>query len=237
MIICTLSAQVVNIEKKRTKKAEGGLQGNIDLNFALTETTKQIIQGKNDIKFQFIHKNNTVLFFNNLSLMQIDNEKFLNDGFQHLRYNYNIIKDNLIAEIFVQHQYNSIKKLNRRMLGGFGPRIKIVENENIRIFSGPLCMYEYEELLTKEVHEKWRASIYISLSVDYKQIKINSITYYQPNISETKDYRISSDSSLNIGITDKLSFKSGFSLSFDSQPPEDIASLFYTLNNGVSFTF
>lgn len=238
LIAIPSSSQVVNIEKKRMT-GEKALQGNLDLSLSIIENNNQIVQGKNDIKIQFNKNKHTVLFFNNLSLSQVNEEKYINDGFQHLRYNYEIVKTPLIFEIFSQHQYNTLKKLKQRYLLGIGPRIRLNDNDTLRLYIGALPMYEYEVLTDDSTkHENLRLSTYFSMSYVFNKIlSIDNISYFQPIINDFTSYRVSSESSLKFNISKNLIFKTSFGLTYDSKPPFDVKNLFYNLTNGISFKF
>lgn len=237
-LLGSLSAQVVNIEKKRKKDKESGIQGNFDLSFNLIQASSEIIQAKNNIKLQYYKKKHTALFFNDISLSQIDGNKYLNDGFQHFRYNYDLIGNAVIAEAFVQHQYNTIKKLEKRFLFGAGPRFKLADTDTFRLFVGPLSMFEYELLDNDSITRKYRMSFYVSLSYSFNELlNFNHISYYQPNYNDFSDFRLSGESSLNIKVTDKLALKVSFNIAYDATPPPGVNDLFYTWLNGLSYSF
>lgn len=240
LILFSLSSfsQVVNIEKKRNSDSEKGIQGEFGLSASIKENGKQIIQGNNTIKLQYNNRKSTVLLFNDLVLMSVDNNNLVNEGFQHLRYNHELVPKILIGEAFIQHQYNSIKKLNRRVLVGGGPRFQIVANDTLRIFFGPLVMFEHEELLEGTINRRARMSAYLSLSVNlFGKGMLSTVAYYQPSLNRLDNYRISNDTSMKLKITKKLSYVLTFNMAFDSQPPSEIEKLFYTLQNGISYSF
>ncbi len=241
-------SQLVNIEEKRKAKKEG-IQGDISFSIDLKENTKQIFQFKNSIGVQYVKSPHTILLFNDLSFIQVDNEPALvNSGFQHIRYNYTFQDSSFITwELFAQHQYNSIKLLKRRFISGTGPRFRVIKNKNFRLFIAPLSMYEYE-LLTDDSTEthKIKADYYTSLFININDIfSISNTTYYQPDYSYWKDFRISSETSLNLQFTEKLSFSIIYDLAYDSDPPVDytldepapIPKLFYSLRNALVYSF
>lgn len=238
-IVSITSAQVVNIEKKRIGEDDEGFSGKIDLSAGITETENQIIQGKNNIKLQYKKNQHTFLLFNNISLIKADEQKLINDGFQHVRYNYELEKIPITWETFTQNQYNTVKLLKRRILTGAGPRFRILNNDTISFFVGPLVMYE-NEILTDDstTFETIRMSNYLSFAVNLsKTLSFNHITYYQPDLSNFNDYRISSETSFKLFFTRKLAFSIVFNYTFDSKPPTDINKSFYSLSNTISYTF
>jgi len=235
-----ISGQVVNIEKKR-KGSTDGFQGIIGIGFQLLDNGKKVMQFTNNIDLQYKSGAHTLLLINDLSLMTIDDESIVNSGFQHIRYNYTI-KDSsfLTLEILGQHQYNPIKLLSQRLIAGIGPRLRLVNTEKAMFYLGSPVLYEYEKLsdINTSITELIRLDIYASISVQLtKHLKLNSITYYQPDIKRFADFRISSETIFTFKITDKLEFNTGFEATYDSEPPDDIQQLFYYWRNKLSYSF
>ena len=154
-------------------------------------------------------KRHLALFVNDLGFERSGGQSFVNQGSQHLRYNYKLL-ENITWEAFVQSQYNSIAKIQFRGLTGIGPRLKLLGLEKYRLYVGTLVMYEHEELdeETLIINRDWRASSYLSLSFfPTDNITFVSTTYYQPVLNDFKDYRIASENSFVLGIFEKLSLK------------------------------
>lgn len=230
---------MVNIEKKRLGDKEGGLQGSVELSLTIKEYNDEIIQGKSNIRLQYHNKRSTFLVFNEISLMQINGVRYLNEGFEHLRYNYDFPNSRIVGEFFLQHQYNTLKKIANRVLIGIGPRFKIIAKDSLGIFFGLLSIYEYEHLI-EDLGEtnKFRLSSYISLRYIFsKLISINNTTYYQPDYANFNDYKIATENNLLFNIGKGFSFKVSFKLTYDSDPPEGVTDLFYSLENGLKFAF
>lgn len=234
-----LSAQLVNIEKSR-KEAKPGFQGHIDLNLMLTQNTRQIFETGTSAHVQYHKDRHTLLLLNNISFMRVEGDNLINNGFQHLRYNYTLGKGFTTAEIFTQHQYNSIRLLQRRFLLGAGPRFKILENDDLGIYIAPLVMYE-QELLNDDNEtqtDKFKGDIYVSgtYALD-KRINFSHTTYYQPDFARFSEFRIASETGLEMKFNDRFSFLVTYNLAYDSHPPQDIPQLFYTLKNGIKYSF
>ncbi len=235
-----LIGQVVNIEKKRKKDAEG-FQGRIELGFHFIDNGKKIMQFTNDIDLQYKKGAHTILLLNNLSLMTVDDENLVNSGFQHLRYNYTV-KDSsfLTLELLGQHQYNPIKLLAQRFIAGAGPRFRLVNKEKVALVIGAPVLYEYERLSdsTETVTRLWRLDGYVAFRWQInKNFRIGTISYYQPAFEDFSDYRISSETEFSFKISDKLEFVTGFEATYDSQPPLEIQQLFYYWRNKLSYSF
>lgn len=239
LFISSLSAQIVNVEKKR--KNSGGFQAVADFEFSLKETGSQIVQLANNIDLQYNKKAHTFIFLNNISFMRVDGGNLFNNGFQHLRYNYTF-KDSsfLTLEAFSQFQYNDNKLLKERILGGGGLRFRIIKTENFHWFIAPLVMYEHEKLSneTEDLSELIRGDAYNNIYLKLgKIVTFSNIVYYQPAFNNFNDYRLSSDASLRFNITKYFSYDVGFSVEYDNEPPAEVQKMFYQFKNKLVFKF
>ncbi len=244
VIIFTLSAnlcgQVVNIEKKR-KGNQDGFAGVIKFGFDIVENNKHIVKFKNVIDLQYKKASHVWIFINDIKLMQVDDNKLVNDGFQHLRYNYTF-KDSsfLTFEAFTQNQYNTVKQIEKRFLAGAGLRYRIVNTDKMSVYLATLGMYEYEKRSNadKEILETARLTSYVSMSWDIlDNLSFKHISYYQPSFKNLNNYRFASESSFNIKITSMLFFKTAINLTLDSHPSEGVNRTFYVLENALQFKF
>lgn len=240
LVPLNLQGQLVNIEKSR-KDAIPGFQGHIDLSLMLTQNTKQIFEGSSSALLQYTRESHTLLALNSIGLMRVEGDNLINNGFQHLRYNYTLPGGGFTtAEIFVQHQYNSIRLLRRRFLLGGGPRFRIYESKDLGIYIAPLVMYE-QELLNDEDKtqtDKFKGDLYISVTYALdEKINFSHTTYYQPDLAILKEFRLSSETGLELKFNESFSFLATFNLAYDSDPPRGIPELFYTLRNGIKYSF
>ncbi len=232
-------AQLVNIEKDRKEQKEG-FQGNASLSITLTQNITSIFQISNQINLQYHKDPHTVLLLNTIGLMQVDGDNLINNGFQHLRYNYEVTPDFLTLEAFTQHQYNTIRLLQRRFLLGAGPRLKVLGGESFAIFLAPLVMYEYEQLSNDQqtLTRKFKGDFYLSGSVQLgDRLFFSHTTYYQPDFAAFNEFRLASDTSLEVKVSEQFSLQVGFDYLYDSHPPQDVPNTFYTLRNGLKYSF
>jgi putative salt-induced outer membrane protein YdiY len=230
--------QVINTEQKRAFQKKDGWVGSADLGFGLTQNVRTILQANSRITAQYHKNKGTLLLLNDLSLLKVDSNSVQNSGFQHVRYSYQL-KKFLIPEAFVQAQYNQVWKLQSRFLVGAGPRLQILKNDSNRVFMGFLAMYEREKVQdVRRIKNEVRMSNYLSMAFGIdKRVTFESITYYQPLFRSFKDFRVSSESSLRVGITKHMGFKTSFMLNFDSRPPDALTRMFYSFQNGFSYKF
>ena len=233
----TVFSQIVNVEKKR--KNTKGFQATIGLDFNIKNNGNRIIELANSVDLQYAHKAHTIIFLNNIKLLNIDQGSFINNGFQHLRYNYTI-KDSsfLTLEAFGQYQYNEQKLLQKRIISGGGPRFAVFRKKNFSLYIAPLAMFEHE-LYTDSAHTKTnliRLDSYTNLRFNINNfVSLNHITYFQPAFSDFKDYRISSETGIRFNISKHLAYNVSYAFDYDNQPPESIRNTFWYFNNKLVF--
>lgn len=232
-------SQIINVESLRKVTDTSGWTGNTSLGFSLTKNTNTLIRLNNNIHVQYKMNKHLALFVNNLGFERAGEQSFVNNGSQHLRYNYKVF-DDITLEAFVQSQYNSIAKIKFRGLAGTGPRFKLLGLDKYRLYLGTLVMYEHEELNeeTLIINRDWRASTYLSLSFfPTDNISFVSTSYYQPILNQFQDYRIASENSFVLGILEKLSLTVTYTLTFDATPATDVPDTFYNLSTGLLYAF
>ena len=101
-------------------------------------------------------------------------------------------------------------------------------------------MYEQELLNDEEntVTNKFKGDLYISgtYALD-ERVNFSHTTYYQPDFARFKEYRIASETGLELKFNSRFSFLITYNLAYDSHPPVDIPRLFFTLKNGMKYNF
>jgi hypothetical protein len=240
---CVLQAeaQVVNIEQRRIATDTTGWFGSARLSFAGSKTTKSIISLFTGGLLEYKSKStkDLWLFITDFSLITGDNEKFSNTGFGHLRYNRKL-NDAIRWEAFAQIQYNGLTKIDTRALFGTGPRFKLTDYEHAKFYFAVAYMYEYEKLLLEpvEYNRDHRLSSYFSFTLlPEETVSFMSTTYVQPLLSDFSDYRITSETTLFLGITKKLLLNVSFKYNYDVAPPEGVPTNTYYFINSLEIQF
>lgn len=108
LISNTIYSQIVDVESYRLKNDTNNFVGNINASFSANKNQKQIYQlGINSDLSLKIRKHNLMLITIYSWVNTNDNGKkddFLNEGFQHLRYNY-LLVDKLKLEAYLQYHH------------------------------------------------------------------------------------------------------------------------------------
>lgn len=230
-------SQIINIEdKRRTVVDTAGWFGNIDAGLNFVENGRSIFTVQGNLQLERMQYRHLFLSFSNINFIKIEDNAFDNNGVQHFRYNY-LINPALTYEAFAQAQYNEQTRIQFRGLLGTGLRIKPFVQEQFYI--GLSYMFEYDQVRdTDEIHRDQRWSSYISMAIrPGENIRISSTNYFQPLIDNFGDLRLSSQTSIIIKITERLHFKSGFTISFDSRIPEGVARTVSKFTNGLRWDF
>lgn len=235
----TLGQQVIHIENKRLAAEQKGFSGSASLQLNFIQNINNILQTTNLLNLQHVWERHSVLSVTNYSLTVFNENRVVNEGYQHFRYNYRT-NDLITMEAFTQVQFNEVLKMRFRWLTGGGPRISILESDSVRtrLFAGTLIMAEYEEETTGVVNRAMRLSQYISVGFPFAKIfTVDAIAYYQPDLSLWQDFRTSIEARLEVRITAKLTLELRQNVVYDSHPPEGIRHVFYNLSNGVRYRF
>ncbi len=224
-------AQIVNVENSR-KSAKKPFEASLNFEFNLKDIGDNILDLKTNADLQYAKGKSRFIFLNYLGYMKYNNADVQNLGYQHIRHNYTFRDSGSVtAEFFVQHQYNEIKLFRKRIIEGIGPRFRIYNRQKLKWYSAPLIMNEYEQLLDSASTrvKTVRLDAYTSLYIDFNEFfGLKHITYFQPDISNFDDFRLSSETTLRLKMTKKAAFDIGYSADYDSEPPPTVQYLFYS---------
>ncbi len=235
------NGQIVNIEDKRANLDTVGWFWQLDFGGKLTENTKSILALNGAVRIDQIKAQSQWLFLANYNLVKADEDRFVNDGFGHLRFGQQI-NHRWTWETFGQIQYNRRLLIDFRGLVGTGPRLQIRENENWELALGLLYMFEYNELEEGEIiRNDNRLSSYLSARVKVgEHASFASTSYYQPLVSQFGESRLSSINTLSISLNERIAFGSSFSITYDgllAQLLPGIPATNYTWNNTLRLRF
>jgi hypothetical protein len=230
-------AQVINIESKRFFKDTNGIIGRGDLNFSINRNVQRIYTGGINLHVQYKHFKHRILAISDLMVIKAGDQDFVNAGYQHFRYNYLWYK-RLTIEAFVQGQYNRVLLLNSRYMAGAGPRLKIYRTDNMRIYTGLMYLYEIQNQNNDSlISGNNRLSYYLTFNFDFQKLDVSSTTYFQPKLGDWTNYRIATDTNVEIEITTHFNLRSGINLLYDTRQPLRVPALTFLLRNGLAYKF
>lgn len=232
-------AQILNVESLRRVTDTSGWSGNMGVQFSLKRNVNDFITLSSDLLIQYKMNKHLVLLKNDLAFQKIEGEDFDNSLVSHLRYNYKLT-ERTVWEVFIQGQYNKINLIDFRGLIGTGPRFKLSKSEKYKFYLGTLAMYEHEDIADNitPTQRNLRASAYLSFSLyPNEHVSLVSTTYYQPRVDKIGDYRISSESSLLVGLFSNFALKTTYIFIYDSFPAVGIPNSQYNFTTGITYSF
>lgn len=245
-MICFYSkgyAQLVNIESQRIQSDS--------IRFVLMGEINYATQNLDDHKFSVFNTaitsqiksksfKNYFLLIATTEIAKTDQEDLNNAAFFHVRFNKKI-NNYLKFEALSQFQTNKLMGIDARYLVGFGLRDKLLAKNNLKIYAGSLYIFEIEKttIEANKASQISRLSFYLSTNFQLPNHigEFSSVSYYQPNLHQFSDFRLSNQSSLSFRLGPKLAFKNNFNIYYDAFPPPEIAKLNWNFSNGLSITF
>ncbi|MEM9920620.1 MAG: DUF481 domain-containing protein [Bacteroidota bacterium] len=242
LIAANLTGQIVDIEAKRSNISDtSGLFGYVDLSFNLIKNTRTITTIKGAVRLEWLKGRHRLLSLSNYNLTSVNDDRFINNAFQHLRYNYELNRW-LSWEAFAQVQENEQIRIQFRGLLGTGPRFQVADSPKQKIYIGMLYMFEYNEVAdTAFIQRDHRLSAYLSFFTSPNNLfSFSSTSYVQPEIIDPSDIRLTSSNTLQFKITDQLAYRASFVISYDSQLAKEaqgVPSTNYKFLNGLRWVF
>ncbi len=235
-----LSAQVIiHIDSDKHQLKEDGFSGNIDLSMSMSQAVNFVFGTNNASQIFYSKGKHTVKSLNGLNLTVVNKSKPINDGFQHFRYSYSLT-DRIIPEAFAQGQYNHNTKVAARYIVGIGGLFKIYnkDTDSMQLHLGIHYMPEYERELLGKINRHQRLNIMVSWGYTFKsKLKLDLVTYLQPDMMRLSDFRIMGNLALEMPITKRLTYRSSIGWVFDTHPPEGLRPNFFNTRNGLRYVF
>jgi hypothetical protein len=238
-----LKSQIVNIEDKRLRLGDSiTFKGFVDLGFNVFKNDKMLMTARVTGQLEKLaFQKHFFLLVGGYNFAKAEGQSFLNDGFVHLRYNFEL-NDHLVLEAFTQGQYNERTNILFRGLIGSGLRLKLKTGEKNRFYLGLAYMFEQNQynrdlIPTQNNH---RMSSYFSYNLNLtNNSRLVHTTYFQPLLNDFSNNMLSSEASLLFNFTKRLVFRATFNTSYDNDPrlPETIPDLIYTWTNGLRWDF
>lgn len=235
----TKAQTIIHIDYNKHQPDKEGFSGNVDLSMSLNQATNFVFGTNNGS--QVFYKENKHVFksLNGLNLTVVNKSRPINDGFQHFRYSY-LLTERIIPEAFVQGQYNHNTKIAARYIIGIGGLFKIynTETDSMQLHVGAHYMPEYERELLGKVNRHRRLNFMVSYGYTFKnKLTMNLVSYLQPDARNLSDFRFTGNISLELPITEHLTYRSSFGFVFDTYPPEGARPNFFNTRNGIRFVF
>lgn len=248
--VSVLPAQILNMEKHRVERDSGNFSAlNVNFNFSLFNRSADAdnpvnLLGLNN-RFQFFRKqgDHGVIFIHQFNYLRINDNPWLNTGFNHLRVHLWRTKKTSM-EVYSQHSYDNFRRLNPRMVGGVSARFRGIQDSIFSLTFGAGPMYEHEwwrhpsndelvevSFLKLNVYTSFRWSI-------SESIEMNGLLYYQvgydPSILDAR-HRMFFSTNLLTRLSKRLSFNTSFEFNYEDKPIIPITKFIFDIRNGLVF--
>ena len=240
-LMAPMQAQLVNAESKRIQNDSIRFTAIIETNFHTSKTnTTKVATYNFNFTTQLKSKNylNYYLLFGNYEHHQLNSNVVNNSSLLHFRYNRKL-NNTLRLEAFTQIQNNKLLHIEIRNLYGIGSRLKFWNHKLFSTYIGNSYMFEYQKTYQAENNsfQFHRLNNYLAFHLKNPQntIEINSITYYQPEIKNFNNYRLTNETGLNFKIFKNLSYTTALNLGYDNMPPLGIKKRNYSYRNGIKW--
>ncbi|CAM4374931.1 DUF481 domain-containing protein [Zobellia nedashkovskayae] len=235
------NAQLVNIESQRMQKDSVRFALKSDLLFNYTDNNgAYILAIGSNITTQVKSKDlNKIFFFiGNYNLIRSKDEDFQNSYFFHLRYNHKIT-DFFRLESFIQNQNNTLLSIRNRSLVGAGVRLKLVSEDNAKLYFGNAYMYEIEiQKDTEEQFNNHRNSSYLSATYAFPKTRLDftGTVYFQPLYRYIANHRVLSQLKAEMPLTGHLSISALYNYSYSSFSTTTESDRSSNLKLGLTFS-
>lgn len=236
------SAQIVNIEERRITGTNDSTDwyGFVRLAATVSKVKDDIFQFNATGQVQHKQPHSLTLLLLDARLLRAGKQDFTRSGFAHLRYNRDLT-ERLVWEAFAQAQANKLLLIEQRTLAGTGLRYRIFKSSDgkNRLYAGLAGLREHTRFLENNGDESWwRLSSYLSFTLrPWEGVALISTTYFQPQVEDFGNYRLSSEWRLDTPLGKRLSFNSTFSYSIDRSLPPAAPTDIYSWVNGLTFRF
>jgi hypothetical protein len=190
-----------------------------------------------------------VLIYGSAGMRDVSGETVVNNGYAHLRYT-RMQWPRFGGELYAQAQYDEVRLLRRRMVGGGGVRAVFADWERFGGWLGTGYMYERER---RDIPQEdrppggpdpismvnHRLSNYVTLVLEAVEDTLNfvNILYVQPRLDAFSDVQILEQLTMVIRITDRFSFNSDLQVRHDSRAPRSLKKTDLRLSQGVTISF
>lgn len=237
----------VNTEQYRTEQTDAASH-RVELDFGYKQGNVDLLTAGIDVGSTWHNENSSLLFIVDGSFAAkrtladyatapdidlLDSEAhYINKVLAHGRWNRQLT-DSWTMELFGQVEKNDFLLMDRRMLAGLGPRLRLLNSEHVHLAWGLAYMLEHERLnatsidLSQQAQDTLahRATSYLSGRVNIgESSSFGGTVYAQPRLTQPSDIRVLGELQLSVGINDVVALGVEFVFRHDSDPPTVAAS-------------
>lgn len=225
LFFTSFSYGFINVEPPVTGEKEG-----IDAEVSLSADYHTGNSDKRSIgtsgKGQYNSKEWLLYFIAGYNYGESNGKKDTDDGMVHLRYVHTLVDGLYDYELFYQTEFNAFQNIRIRNLAGSNLRRKVDIGFD-KFYLGTGIFYEYQkpDTLTENnpIYQRMKLNTYLSFLKKFNaHVNVTYLGYYQPNIEEFSDYRVSQTLQLNNLLTENLTLSIELMHHYNSTPYENI---------------
>lgn len=235
---------IVDVSRAANETAAEGVSGRLSAGWQRRTGNTDRISGDGDFTGRYRAGDHLFLIILQSAYGEQSGDVYTDKDFFHGRYRL-AFSDLLDGELFGQNARNKLLGYRERRLLGAGPRLKLIQSEELQLYTGLAWMLETEHLAADAVEEdgETRKQVQrLSLSVQYihkisPALSVDLSAYYQPSLETSTDRRFTGAGSLRMHLTDALEFFSRVNASADTEPAAGREKTDMSMDNGLSLTF
>lgn len=235
---------IVNVEQAIIGPGKEGLSSHAELAIdgSSGNTNKNSIRA--ELLSQWLHGPHTEFLWLQYAYGKSNGLVDTNRFFAHLRHR-TMVGEAWGVEAFAQAGRDPFARLSLRTLLGGGVRWTLLEAAGkAGVYFGLGAFYEHERLSPKAGttdpldSRLWRANSYLVLKRQLNdQIRLYSITYYQPAFRRMADYRLLEQLAAAIRLYKQLDLKLNLDIAHDSEPPQGVRKTDVRYSTGIAVDF
>lgn len=232
---------ILNVEGLQGEEVEG-LHGEMSGRLRLASGNTDLFQVGGDLGAGLLTDNHWFRAYLGFERLERQGKDILDNRYLHLRYNYRFTS-RLRTFHFFQIQANENLLLDWRQLIGSGLRYRLLGGSANRLEVGSGLMWEVEQLNKSRLGptedartETARMSnLVVGSGALGEGNRWVTVVYYQPNVEDFGDYRLSGEFGIGAGLTTSLQLDVTLTWRHDSRAPGDLEQDDVGLKTGFTY--
>ncbi|MDQ8037122.1 MAG: DUF481 domain-containing protein [Pedobacter sp.] len=198
----------------------GNIRGAIDGRSGNTERVNYTVGGR----VNYRSRDTDMFALVEHSRAKADDTEIENASWAHLHYR-DEFKRGLAAEAFLDGHKDDFQLLDSRLQLGGGLRFTLNYEPDVRaVYAGIGALYEWEDQAGRD-DDYWRLNAYFAYKRQLnQQVRALFDLYYQPSLSEGRDYLIKTELGVLVKLAEQLDLKMGVRYQYDGDAPTGIES-------------
>jgi putative salt-induced outer membrane protein len=238
ILLSTFSYSIINIEPPVIGEKKG-LTGEIELGAKYSSGNTDSLSIGLAGKGEYSEKEWLAYLIASYTYEESNDQKEKNYGHIHFRYIHTIADTAYDYELFFQSEFDEFQAIKERNLAGANIRKKSDLSFD-KFYVGLGIFYSYTEPNSQidPVYKRVRMNSYVSfLKKINENFSIAYLGYYQPNVEDFSDFRISQTLQFNTSITNEIILGLDIKHAYNATPYHDIekSDIHSTLNLRYKF--